>query len=145
MQTVQSYQNGSQVSSGAYSYDGDGRLTALGYKHADNSDITTTGGQAVGYALEYDAAANITQVVSADGTDNYGIDPADQLKTASLTSENYSYDQNGNRTGAGYQTGGDNRLLSDSTFTYQYDKDGNRTVRTRKVCTGWWIFDNVTL
>ena len=30
----------------------------------------------------------------------------------------------------GYQTGTDNRLTSDSTFTSEYDKEGNRTKRT---------------
>ena len=30
----------------------------------------------------------------------------------------------------GYQTGTDNRLTSDSTYTYEYDKEGNRTTRT---------------
>ena len=40
------------------------------------------------------------------------------------------YDQNGNRTNNGYETGADNELLSDGAYTYQYDKDGNRIERT---------------
>ena len=35
----------------------------------------------------------------------------------------------------GYQTGADNRLTNDGTYTYQYDKEGNRTRRT-KTATG---------
>ena len=90
--------------------------------------------------MEYDAASNITQVVSADGTDNYTVDSSDQLDTASLTSESYSYDQNGNRTYDGYQTGADNRLLSDVesgvVYDYQYDADGNRIARWTPATAG---------
>ena len=118
---------GLQVAQGTYGYDNDGRLQTLSYAH--NGSPITTGSSAISYGLEYDAAGNITQVTSADGSDNYGLDSADQLTTASLSSESYFYDQNGNRTGGGYQTGADNRLLSDGTYTYQYDKNGNRTAR----------------
>jgi RHS repeat-associated protein len=34
-------------------------------------------------------------------------------------------------TSTGYETGANNQLLSDGTFTYQYDAEGNRTTRTR--------------
>ena len=56
-----------------------------------------------------------------------GLHPnADELTSAGLTGESYSYDQDGNRVGSGYQTGAANELLSDGVFNYQYDKDGNR-------------------
>ncbi|MEE3719360.1 hypothetical protein V2H45_21685 [Tumidithrix elongata RA019] len=48
------------------------------------------------------------------------------------TDENYTYDDNGNRTNAGYVTGVNNRLLEDNKFRYEYDLVGNRTKRTDK-------------
>ncbi len=43
--------------------------------------------------------------------------------------ESYTYDDNGNRTNDGYDTGDHNRLLEDGTYHYQYDEEGNRTLR----------------
>ncbi len=86
----------------------------------------------------YAAAGRITQMVSQDGTSSYGYDSKSQLTSAThtyQTNESYSYDNNGNRTMTGYQTGADNRLTNDGTYTYQYDKEGNRTRRT-KTATG---------
>ena len=68
-----------------------------------------------------------------DGTSDYGYDVTSQLTSAVhsfQTNESYSYDASGNRTMTGYQTGTDNRLTSDGTYTYEYDKEGNRTTRT---------------
>ena len=111
---------------GGSGYDGDGRLVAM--QVSIDAPFSST---QQSYGWQYDAAGNVTQETSPDGTDNYTLDNTDQLKTASLDTQSFSYDQNGNRTNNGYQTGADNRLMSDGTFTYQYDKDGNRTVRTR--------------
>ena len=116
-------------------YDADGRLVAM---------QQTFGSTTQPYTWQYDAAANITQEVSSDGTNNYALDSADQLKTASLNTEGYSYDQNGNRVGGGYVTGANNRLLSDGTYKYTYDKDGNLIKRTRIFDAGWWISDYET-
>jgi RHS repeat-associated protein len=58
----------------------------------------------------------------------------DQLKTASLYGESYSYDANGNRitaNGASCQTGTDNRLLSDGVYNYTYDGAGNLWRQTK--------------
>ena len=117
----------SQVAVGTYTYDDDERLTGLAYTH--NGSAIATGGVAIGYGLSYDAAGNITQVVSADGTDNCGLDDANELTSASLTGESYTYDANGNRTGGGYVTGAGNEMLSDGTYDYQYDADGNRVAK----------------
>ena len=117
-----------QVAIGTYTYDGDERLTGLSYKHNRNA-ITTSGGGAISYSVSYDAASNITQVNSVDGTDNYGLDNADELTSASLTSESYTYDANGNRIGDGYVTGAGNRMLCDGTYDYEYDADGNRIAK----------------
>ncbi|MGO9777899.1 MAG: hypothetical protein ACLPM3_15065, partial [Terracidiphilus sp.] len=90
---TETYSATSQVAVGSYGYDDDGRLTSLSYTHGGNA-ITTggTGTPAVSYAWQYDHAGNVTQQVSADGTDNYTTDSANQLIGASLTSEGYSYD-----------------------------------------------------
>ena len=93
----------------------DGRVTSVSHTGIDT------------FTYQYDPAGNVTHMSSSvDGTTNYTLDNADELTSASLTGESYSFDQNGNRTGGGYQTGADNRLLSDGVYTYQYDEEGNR-------------------
>jgi YD repeat-containing protein len=70
---------------------------------------------------------------SVDGTSTYSYDDMDQLTgvTQSFQSnEAYSFDLNGNRTNAGYQTGQNNRLSTDGTYSYIYDDEGNLTKRT---------------
>ena len=81
------------------------------------------------YTWQYDPAGNVVADSSPDGSDTLGSDKADQLQSASLTAESYTYDQNGNRTGNGEIIGADNRLLFDGTYTYTYDKNGNRTAK----------------
>ncbi|MGO9114668.1 MAG: deaminase [Thermoguttaceae bacterium] len=132
VQTVATYPNDSLNTIASYDYDGDGRLTSLSYT-GPGSTITTLSGSAISYGLEYDPAGNITQATSADGTDNYGLNGDNELTSASLTSESYTYDQNGNRVSSsgGYSTGAANRMLCDGTYDYQYDADGNRTERTK--------------
>jgi YD repeat-containing protein len=115
------------VATSAYSYDAAGRLTG-----SNHTRSTTT---LASYTYTYDAANRLTRMVNADGTNNYTYDDTNQLETASLTAEDYSYDANGNRTNPGYVTGVDNRLLSDGTFNYEYDNEGNRTKRTN-IATG---------
>ena len=129
------YRTTAGLSTPGSGYDADGRLVAM---------QQTFGSTTQPYTWQYDAAANITQEVSSDGTDNYALDSADQLKTASLNTEGYSYDQNGNRVGGGYVTGANNEFLSDGTYKYTYDKDGNLIKRTRIFDAGWWISDYET-
>jgi RHS repeat-associated protein len=69
-----------------------------------------------------------------------GIDHSNQ------TDETYGYDDNGNRTTTGYQTGPNNQLLSDATYTYAYDQEGKRTSRinisTGEVTDYTWDYRN---
>ncbi|HEV2969531.1 MAG TPA: autotransporter-associated beta strand repeat-containing protein [Pirellulales bacterium] len=105
-------------------YDGDGRLT----------NLQQVFGATHSYAFQYDAAGNVTQQTSFDGTANYAFDNANELTSASLTGESFSYDSNGNRTASGStgaSTSAANRLTFDGTYTYQYDAEGNRTKRTK--------------
>jgi len=65
----------------------------------------------------------------------YNYDNENQLTSADFTSAalpdfNQTYDDNGNRTSAGFSSSTDNRLTTDGTFTYTYAKEGNRKTRT---------------
>lgn len=129
------------VADSDYDFDLAGRLTSLTHSH----DATTL----AAYAWSYDAANRITQFTSPDGVSDYSYDERDQLVNSDhsyQTDENYSYDGNGNRTNAGYQTGLNNRLLSDGTYTYEYDAEGNRTKRieinTGEVTEYTWDYRN---
>jgi RHS repeat-associated protein len=118
------------VAQTSYSYDLSGRLTNL-----------TQQNNGTFYANDqwsYDSNNRITQFVSSDGTSNYSYDSRGELTGTNHTNqanEAYSYDANGNRTNTGYETGANNHLLSDGTFTYTYDNEGNRTSRTN-IATG---------
>ena len=77
-----------------------------------NSNATITG-----YTFGYDPAGNLVQTTSTDpgeSVDNYTLDNSGELTGALLTSESYTYDANGNRTGDGYVTGPDNQMLSET-------------------------------
>jgi RHS repeat-associated protein len=107
-----------------YTFDTAGRLTNL--IHGQDGNVLSA------YEWAYDAANRITQTTNPDGVADYNYDKTDQLTQADhddQADENYSYDQNGNRTNAGYVTGANNQLLSDGTFTYEYDAEGNRLKR----------------
>jgi RHS repeat-associated protein len=91
-------------------------------------------------------------VTGTDGSSSFTYDNTDQLTGVDYsfqTDENYTYDDNGNRTNAGYVTGVNNRLLEDNKFRYEYDLVGNRTRRTDKL-TGeetdysWDVRDRLT-
>jgi RHS repeat-associated protein len=113
-----------------YTYDLSGKLTRL--THQRNSTTYAD------YQWTFDAADRITQFISPDGTSNYNYDSRDQLTSTDhsyQTDEAYTYDANGNRTNAGYQTGQNNQLLADGTYNYTYDNEGNRTSRTN-IATG---------
>ena len=68
------------------------------------------------------APGRITQMVGRDGTSTYGYDSKSQLTSATHSypsNEADSFNNNGNRTMSGYQTGSDNRLIKDGTYSYQ--------------------------
>ncbi len=68
----------------------------------------------------------------------YNYDNTNQLAGAdhsAISDEGYTYDANGNRTNAGYQTGTNNQLFSDGTYNYTYDAEGNLKTRT-EIATG---------
>ncbi len=89
----------------------------------------------------------MTSYTGPEGSLAYSYDATNQLTGATgARNESYSYDLNGNRTMPGYQTGPDNRLVSDGTYNYTYDNEGNTLTRTRisdgQVTTFTWDYRN---
>jgi RHS repeat-associated protein len=113
------------VAMSQYTFDFAGRITDL--THAKG--VTTL----ADYDWDWDEGSRITQFVSlTDGTVDYGHDDRDQLTSADYDyqgDESYTYDENGNRTNAGYETGDNNQLESDGVYDYDYDNEGNRVAR----------------
>jgi RHS repeat-associated protein len=105
-----------------------GRIT--GITHAP------TASPAISYGYTYDAASRIASMTTPEGTSIFTLDATDQLRSASLTGEAYTYDSTGNRTSGGTVTGAGNRLLFDGTYRYAYDAEGNRTARFRDTNAG---------
>ena len=122
-----------KVAASEYGYDALARLTDLEHLDPQQSALAT-------YEWTFDTLNRVTQFVSDDGTVDYNYDATHQLIAADSdydTDEQYVYDLNGNRqlatndagTNQGYETGANNTLLFDGTYTYEYDAEGNRTAR----------------
>ena len=154
--------NGQTAVSADYSYDSQNDLTGLVYWQgstdlASYSYTYPTAGVPASAGSSQSLIPNPQSLLSSattpDGTVNYTYDADGQLTGATYSnpqslipnpSESYTYDANGNRTGGGYVTGADNELLSDGTYNYQYDADGNRIERT-DIATGAvtdYVWDN---
>ncbi|MCY3014666.1 MAG: hypothetical protein NT171_08230 [Planctomycetota bacterium] len=73
-----------------------------------------TASSAITYGYTFDAASRISTFTTPEGPNTLALDATDQLKSASLTKESYTYDNTGNRTGTGLVTDKGNRLLSGS-------------------------------
>lgn len=118
------------VAQSDYTFDLAGRLTNL--THSRDSVVIAD------YRWDYDAANRIIRFTSPDGTSDYNYDDRNQITGSGHSyqdDEAYSYDNNGNRTNVGYETGDNNQLLSDGTYAYTYDAEGNRITRT-EIATG---------
>ncbi len=61
-----------------------------------------------------------------------------------IPDENFTYDLNGNRSGAGLSTGPQNRLQGDGTYTYGYDNEGNLVRQTENATNNYreYIWDD---
>ncbi len=123
------------VASTDYSYDTGNRLSGITHKQG----VTTLNS----YTMGYDLLSRITSITStADGASTYTYDVNSQLKTTTNTGglhyqdEAFSYDANGNRNGANYTVGSDNRTTTTpgyvsigssilANFNYTYDDEGN--------------------
>jgi RHS repeat-associated protein len=100
-----------------------GRLESL--THNDNK-----GNAEVKYEFEYDTYSRITAIpetrpqVRDASNQPYEYDLIDQT-----TNQGFGFDANGNRTGGGYFTNRDNRLVNSPAYVYTYDAEGNRAKR----------------
>jgi RHS repeat-associated protein len=120
-----------------YNYDPAGRLltdctSATKADSCPDTDAATT--------FTYDPVGNRKTQAKGGVTTNYTYDSADALtKTVTgTTSRTFTYDDDGNQTGAGSATftyDANNRLSSvvsgPTTYSYVYDADGNRTSATK--------------
>ncbi|MDJ0674655.1 MAG: FG-GAP-like repeat-containing protein [Calothrix sp. MO_167.B42] len=126
------------VAESNYTYDAGSRLTQLTHS-GGNGVLTLSAAEGLAdYTWEYDEINRITQFTSPDGSSSYNYDATNQLVGSDYSyqdDESYTYDANGNRTNDGYDTGADNRLLSDGKYNYSYDDEGNRTQRV-EIATG---------
>jgi YD repeat-containing protein len=93
-------------------------------------DTITVGQLSLDYA--YDFVGNITGIVESNRpsySQSFTYDELDRLATSSAPTfgpSTYSYDANGNRTGAAYDyEQGTMRLIRRDTFTMTYDGNGN--------------------
>lgn len=113
-----------------FTYDSDGRVTAVGY--ADNTSIIYT----------YDADGNVTSMVDSSGTTSYTYNALNQLTKETLPSGqsiSYTYDAAGNLTGKtdsggtvgyGYNQVDEVTSVTDRqnhAYSIGYDQNGNRT------------------
>jgi RHS repeat-associated protein len=128
MREVDRYLGNQLVVKTINSYDDFGRLT--GIVHENSTGVISTHG------YDYDSLNRLT-AESRDGVSrSFAYDKIDEVKSVSgSNTESYTYDKNGNRTNAGYQTVENNRLVSDGVYSYDYDGEGNRTKRT-ELATG---------
>src|SRR5690606_27178025 len=126
------------VAATAYTYDDIGRLTGLAHEQGST--------EFADYGWSYDAFSRVTQytfdsLIGRQGQSGYTHSAHSQHIGADhdyQADENYTYDENGNRTISGYSTGDNNQLLSDGTYNYTYDAEGNRTRRT-EIATGDYV------
>ena len=57
-----------------------------------------------------------------------------------LGANNYSYDLNGNRTSGSFQTGANNEITTDGTWTYTFDQEGNLIKKSKGANAETWTF-----
>ena len=87
-----SHPNGTR---GTFTYDAGGRLTNIQWTGPANSAV-------MGLSYSYDAAGNTTHTSDSSGTNSYTYDRLDRLSDAQYSdgsSEAFTYDSAGNRTG----------------------------------------------
>jgi len=122
-----------------YRYDGMSRLTVL-------RDFTVAAPTpAINHrALSYNQASQISNITNKQDNRTFNYDNIDRLTgvTGSAT-ENYAYDQVGNRTSshqsATYTTTGFNKLTATANATYTYDANGNMTSKVDTA--GTWVYE----
>ncbi len=116
-----------------FTYDSSHRVTEIAHTF-DETELAT-------FEYTYNLRGDITDYAGPGGDVEYAYDDTRQLTGATGDrTESYSYDSNGNRVSShlhddDYETGTNNRLLSDGEFDYEYDDEGNRISKT-EIATG---------
>ena len=134
----------SVVAATSYTYDNANQMTGITDK---NSGGTTL----VSYGYTYDAAGLVSQETRtwASGSDTDTLDYTytnnDQLTGVTHTddafaNESFSYDANGNETGAGYTTSTGNEQTASPGYTYTYDADGDMITETNTSTGDVWTY-----
>jgi RHS repeat-associated protein len=90
------------------------------------------------FTYSWDAASRLTQKTDNGAATTYAYDTTNQLTGAGTAT--YSYDLNGNRTMAHYQTGPGNELTNDGTWTYTYDNKGNLVQKSKGPSAETWTY-----
>jgi RHS repeat-associated protein len=119
------------VGTTSYSYDAASRVTSIVNKDSTPATVSY-------YNYQYDNANRVTVQSGTGATGTYSYDAASQVLGDGNTA--YSFDANGNRTMAGYQTGTDNQTTNDGTFTYTYDAVGNLTQKSKGSGQETWMY-----
>ncbi|MFJ2633319.1 FG-GAP-like repeat-containing protein [Streptomyces sp. NPDC087422] len=116
-----------------YTYDPAGRLLTDCTAATQAASCPNT---ATGTTYAYDGVGNRTTATASGALTTYTYNDADQLTSTltGTTTRAFSYDNDGNQTGAGattYSYDANNHLTGltngSSTYAYTYDADGNRT------------------
>jgi RHS repeat-associated protein len=134
----------SLVGTTAYSFDNAGRVTAITNQNASAATLSY-------YDYTFDNADRVsahtwsstTATTTLSGAYTYSYDATNQLSGDGTAT--FSYDPNGNRTMAGYQTGGNNRVTNDGTWTYTYDAVGDITQKSKGAGLETWYYEYDTL
>jgi RHS repeat-associated protein len=117
-----------------YSYDLANRLTGITYTDATKSTTLAS------FSYGYDAAGEVTSYTGPEGSMTYSYDKTGQLTGVSgAQNATFSFDANGNRNSTGYQTGTNNEMLNDGTFSYTYDHNGNTSTKTDAQGNVWTL------
>jgi len=109
--------NGINVS---YSYDPASRVQEILNKLPNNEVLSR-------FSYSHDANGNRIYKDMTSGRSDYTYDVQDQLTGATNPAEQYSYDAAGNRLTGSEQYDAANRLITDGVYNYTYDDNGNRT------------------
>jgi RHS repeat-associated protein len=135
-----------------YQYDGNGNLTQILIKAADETIISELN-------YSYDADGRPVTVTSLDGIWTYTYDAAGQLTHAVFVSTNasianqdltYEYDATGNRSATifngavnNYTTNGLNQYTATDGTAYSYDADGNLVSKSQNGATTTYTYNSL--
>jgi RHS repeat-associated protein len=127
-----------RVATTNYQYDNLNRLEQIKHQNAANTVL-----EQLDYG--YDVDDRISSIADLDSSVNYDYLADNQLTSADYSNttpdESYSYDANGNRTNAGYQTGSNNQLSAAGAYIYTYDDEGNLLTQTGNGVARNYVWD----